>query len=347
MGSKIALFICCAMCSFGVQSYAQHVSTPSQTANPSAQSPSNPHNGANSDKEESPVVDLGIAGLIADNFNLKDTKKVSDLAIYLNKSVGYDVITTEDLMYPAIDLYGEDSWNTNNLNITTNGRHIPLPESYDIDCSQFSYPLDGIRRVNSNYGYRRRFGRMHYGIDLQLSVGDSVRAAFDGKVRLVDYDRRGYGKYVVVRHTNGLETLYGHLSDNTIVKVNDIVRAGEPIGLGGNTGRSTGPHLHFETRLLGQAINPAHLINFKSGLPVKEVYVYKRGADTRKTYASSRSGKSSSAQNGNIQTHRIKSGDTLSGIAARYGTSVNKLCQLNGINRNTVLRIGRTLRVSS
>lgn len=105
----------------------------------------------------------------------------------------------------------------------------------------------------SNYGWRRR--RMHRGVDLSLHIGDTIRAAFSGKVRLTRYERRGYGYYVIIRHGNGLETIYGHLS-KFLVKPDQIVKVGEPIALGGNTGRSTGPHLHFETRYLGMDINP-------------------------------------------------------------------------------------------
>ena len=115
-------------------------------------------------------------------------------------------------------------------------------------------------KITSKFGPRRR--RMHNGLDIKVYIGDTIRAAFSGKVRMVKYERRGYGKYVVIRHENGLETVYGHLSKQ-IVDENQYVEAGEPIGLGGNTGRSTGSHLHFETRFLGQAINPALLFDFE------------------------------------------------------------------------------------
>ncbi len=91
-----------------------------------------------------------------------------------------------------------------------------------------------------------RWGRRHQGLDIKVYIGDTIRAAFSGKVRVVKYDGNGYGKYIVIRHNNGLETIYGHLSKQ-IVSPNQTVRAGQPIGLGGNTGRSTGSHLHFET----------------------------------------------------------------------------------------------------
>lgn len=106
-----------------------------------------------------------------------------------------------------------------------------------------------------------RWGRAHQGLDIKVYIGDTIRAAWSGKVRVVKYDARGYGKYVVIRHPNGLETYYGHMSKQ-LVSANEYVKAGQPIGLGGNTGRSTGSHLHFETRLCGHALNPALFFDF-------------------------------------------------------------------------------------
>ncbi|WP_297065356.1 M23 family metallopeptidase [uncultured Duncaniella sp.] len=160
-------------------------------------------------------------------------------------------------------------WNSDRVN--PYGTAVTIPEHKDIDVSEYTTPTPG--HITSNYGYRSRFGRMHYGIDLKLQVGDTVRAAFSGKVRLTKYERRGYGYYVVVRHDNGLETVYGHLS-RFLVKPDQYVKAGEPIALGGNTGRSTGAHLHFETRYLGIPINPAAIIDFENGVPHKDVFAF-------------------------------------------------------------------------
>jgi len=88
---------------------------------------------------------------------------------------------------------------------------------------------------------------MHNGLDLKVNIGDTIVAAFDGKVRIVKYERRGYGKYVVIRHDNGLETVYGHLSKQ-LVEENQLVKAGEVIGLGGNTGRSTGSDINLQVK---------------------------------------------------------------------------------------------------
>jgi len=168
-------------------------------------------------------------------------------------------------------------WNSDRVN--PYGTSVTIPDHHNIDVSEFHSPCPGY--ITSNYGYRRRFGRMHYGTDLKLQVGDTVRAAFSGKVRLTKYEGRGYGYYVVVRHTNGLETVYGHLS-RFLVKPNQIVKAGEPIALGGNTGRSTGAHLHFETRYLGIPINPAAIIDFENQVTHKDVFTF-----DKRTYAKS------------------------------------------------------------
>ena len=178
---------------------------------------------------------------------------------------------------------------------------------------------------------------MHRGIDLKVLVGDTIRAAFDGKVRIKNFERRGYGYYVVVRHPNGLETIYGHLS-KILVEENQIVRAGETIGLGGNTGRSTGSHLHFETRFLGQAINPAEIIDFENGVPHQDTYVF------RNLKINGRRSNIYTSSSDQMVYHRVKSGDTLGKIARMYGTSVNELCRLNGLKGTSVLRIGQSIR---
>lgn len=151
-----------------------------------------------------------------------------------------------------------------------------VPDRKVINVSNFHLPVPG--KVTSNYGYRARFGRMHKGVDLALKVNDTVRAAFDGKVRLTNYEAKGYGNYVILRHNNGLETIYGHLNKH-LVKDGQEVKAGDPIGLGGNTGRSTGPHLHFETRFMGYAINPAGIFDFENQTIHSEQYLF-----TKQTY---------------------------------------------------------------
>jgi murein DD-endopeptidase MepM/ murein hydrolase activator NlpD len=192
------------------------------------------------------------------------------------------------------------------------------------------------RKVTSKFG--RRWGRLHAGIDVKVYTGDTIYAAFDGKARIVKYNARGYGYYVVLRHPNGLETLYGHLSKQ-FIKENQIVKAGEPIGLGGNTGRSYGSHLHFETRVLGQPINPALMFDFENQDVTGDFFAYKKGVTATNTAIAS-SGTSKA------RTYRVKRGDTLSGIAKKQGISVNRLCKLNGITTKTVLKIGKVLKCS-
>ncbi|MEH0156925.1 M23 family metallopeptidase [Limibacter armeniacum] len=195
----------------------------------------------------------------------------------------------------------------------------------------WSYPLDECVRVTSNYGFRR--WRFHHGVDLKLNIGDPVKAVFDGVVRIAKYNRRGYGYYVLIRHKNGLETLYGHMKEYH-VKPGDMVKAGEVIGLGGNTGRSSGPHLHFEVRYQGHGFNPRDMFDF---VDQKEPLIAQFDL-TPNNYRLLLSAKSS-------VYHKIRSGDSLWSISKRYHTSISKICKLNGISRNTTLRLGRRIRV--
>ena len=171
-----------------------------------------------------------------------------------------------DLNNPAANIYTD--W-TDNLRGCTGS----IPSNYKIDLRGFRMPTPS-RKINSQFG--PRWGRQHEGLDIKVYIGDTIRAAFDGKVRICKYNGGGYGYYIVIRHPNGLETLYGHLSKQ-IVKKDQIVRAGEPIGLGGNTGKSSGSHLHFETRVLGQPINPALLFDFVNQDIVSDYYVVNSG----------------------------------------------------------------------
>lgn len=170
---------------------------------------------------------------------------------------------------PEFDIYTE-GWDSQRVNCYGN---VTIPGNVTIDVSRFSMPHPGY--ITSPYGYRRRFRRMHKGVDLKINMGDTIRAAFDGRVRIKNYERRGYGNYLVVRHTNDLETVYGHLS-GFLVEPDQYVKAGDPIGLGGNTGRSTGPHLHFETRYMGYAINPCAIFDFANQTTHTDTYTSRR-----------------------------------------------------------------------
>ena len=241
-------------------------------------------------------------------------------------------IRAEQSEYPALSLYP----NWNNQYVHAYGNAI-IPETYTIDLTGFHMPTPSTK-ITSPFGPRWR--RMHNGLDLKVNIGDTIVAAFDGKVRIVKYERRGYGKYVVIRHDNGLETVYGHLSKQ-LVEENQLVKAGEVIGLGGNTGRSTGSHLHFETRFLGIAINPIYMFDFPKQDIVADPYTF------RKTKGVKRAGShDTQAADGTIRYHKVKSGDTLSRIAKLRGVSVSTLCKLNRIKPTTTLRIGQVLRCS-
>ena len=234
--------------------------------------------------------------------------------------------------YPAYSLY--PTWD--NVRVHAYGNTVTIPDTFRIDMRGFCMPTTNTK-ITSKFGPRRR--RMHNGIDVKVYIGDTIRAAFSGKVRMVKYERRGYGQYIVIRHDNGLETIYGHLSKQ-LVNEDQYVEAGEVIGLGGNTGRSTGSHLHFETRFLGQAINPGLLFDFEKQDIVTESYLFKKGNNRYR-----RTG-STAVASGNSQYYKVRKGDSLSRISQRTGVSIDRLCKLNGISRRTTLRIGQVLRCS-
>jgi len=236
--------------------------------------------------------------------------------------------------YPAYSLYPE--WSNAYAH---NYKNVTLPDSFKIDLSGYCMPTSNTK-ITSKFGPRRR--RMHNGIDVKVYIGDTIRAAFNGKVRVVKNQgrRTGYGKYVIIRHDNGLETVYGHLSKQ-LVSEDQYVEAGEVIGLGGNTGRSTGSHLHFETRFLGQAINPALLFDFEKQDIVADSYLFKKGNNRYR-----RTSSSAIASNGDIQYYKVRKGDSLSRISKKTGVSIDRLCKLNGITRRTTLRPNQVLKCS-
>ena len=245
-------------------------------------------------------------------------------------------IRAEQSEYPALSLYP----NWNNQYVHAYGKDAIIPDSYTIDLTGFHMPTPSTR-ITSPFGPRWR--RMHNGLDIKVNIGDTIVAAFDGKVRIVKYERRGYGKYVVIRHDNGLETVYGHLSKQ-LVEENQLVKAGEPIALGGNTGRSTGSHLHFETRFLGIAINPALMFDFSKQDIVADTYTFRKTRGYERNRAGSHD--TNIASDGEIRYYKVKKGDSLSRIAKLRGVSVSTLCKLNRITTKTTLRPGQVLRCS-
>jgi murein DD-endopeptidase MepM/ murein hydrolase activator NlpD len=200
------------------------------------------------------------------------------------------------------------------------------------DSTQSRYWSMPVKKtaVTSDFGTRKY--RWHYGTDLELDIGDSIFASFDGIIRISKFDAGGYGNYVMVRHYNGLETLYGHLTAS-LVQVGQYVKAGELIGWGGNTGRSTGPHLHFEVRFEGTAIDAEYFYDFeeeqlisRNCLITGDNFQYLNRA--RKVYY-----------------HKIGSGETLSEISRKYKVPASRLCKLNGISMRSTLKVGRKLRI--
>lgn len=237
----------------------------------------------------------------------------------------------EDSPIPSNSMYGK--WDTKSIipydnSITANDTSLILTLVDTANFCDFVAPLhDPV--VTSNFGWRN--GRNHNGIDLDLQVWDPVVAAFDGMVRVSLY-HPGYGRVVVIRHYNGLETLYAHLH-RLKVKPGDIVQAGQVIGLGGSSGHSSGSHLHFEVRFKGKPLNPKHLISFKKNELISDSL---KLVKQKYSYTALPMG---------IEYHTIQRGDFMYKIANRYGMTVNELCELNGMRRNSLLIVGRKLRI--
>lgn len=255
-----------------------------------------------------------------------------------------------------------DDWNN-----TYAHRATELPDSFRINLKHFCMPTES-RVVTSNFG--ARWGRSHKGLDIKVYIGDTIRAAFSGKVRMVKNEPAGYGKYVVIRHSNGLETIYGHMS-GWLVKEDEVVKAGQPIGLGGNTGRSTGSHLHFETRLCGVALNPALMFDFRNQDVVDDYYMFRKDSYEKESVVANQlrgkvgnggyvasdvrgetmlggkpvdDNKPAETRNAEIRYHKVAAGETLYGIAKRRKVTVDELCKLNHITRDIKVRPGQLLR---
>ena len=225
------------------------------------------------------------------------------------------------------------------------------------------------RVITSDFG--SRWGRQHKGLDIKVYIGDTIRSAFSGKVRIVRYEAKGYGNYIVIRHPNGLETIYGHLSKHLVTE-NQVVRAGEPIGLGGNTGRSTGSHLHFETRLCGVALNPALFFDFRNQDITGDNYVFlkdryesdsqlatlERGKVNGGSYTRDQvygevgryNEKAEEAATQNAANapervyYKVQNGETLASIAKKVGVSVDAICRLNGFRKDQRVKAGMIIR---
>ena len=265
----------------------------------------------------------------------------------------FRLIQYEQMESPAADLY--EDWENHYAH-----RATAVPDSFRIDLRNFCMPTDS-RVLTSNFG--SRWGRQHKGLDIKVYIGDTIRAAFPGKVRVVRYEAGGYGNFVVIRHYNGLETIYGHMSKH-LVKPDQDVKAGDAIGLGGNTGRSTGSHLHFETRLCGVALNPALMFDFRNQDVVGDYYMFRKSSYSKESAQATRlrgvggsvvaedrldtPGSSTIASQQTARTatrlHKVQKGETLYSIARKRHTTVDAICKLNRISKNTRLKMGQILK---
>ena len=268
----------------------------------------------------------------------------------------------ENTHTPAAQIYG-DEWDNRYAH-----RATELPDSFVINLRHFCMPTPS-RVITSDFG--SRWGRQHKGLDIKVYIGDTIRSAFSGKVRIVRYEAKGYGNYIVIRHPNGLETIYGHLSKHLVTE-NQVVRAGEPIGLGGNTGRSTGSHLHFETRLCGVALNPALFFDFRNQDITGDHYVFLKdryesdsqlatlergkvngGSYTRDQVYGEVGKYKEKAEDAAVTNtantpervyYKVQNGETLASIAKKVGVSVDAICRLNGFRKDQRVKAGMIIR---
>ena len=245
----------------------------------------------------------------------------------------------------------------------------------DTLAEEFKIPFDGY--MTSHFGPRH--GRAHQGVDISLKTGDLVGAAWSGKVRYAKFNKGGYGNLVVIRHYNGLETFYAHLSKLLVVP-NQEVKAGDIIGLGGNTGHSFGAHLHFEIRFYDIPINPEYIIDFANKNVKDENLLVHRDLFKPKHHTNSPSRMKEVDMEEEFEEidnsveatdvlagvaiaskstlpvksepirearkyHKVKSGDSLFRIARENGLTLDELCKINGIRKNKTLEVGVTIRV--
>lgn len=251
----------------------------------------------------------------------------------LNDKNYYATLTNsyEDSPFPSFSMY--ENWDTECItpyddDLSVNDSNIFLTLTDKSTLCDFVMPIQNAV-ITSNYGYRS--GRNHNGIDLDLEVWDPVVASFDGMVRIA-LKHPSFGRVVVIRHYNGLETIYAHLH-RLKVEPGDIVEAGQVIGLGGSSGRSTGSHLHYELRFNGKPLNPKHIISFKENKLISESLVLKR---KKYTYNAIPIG---------VEFHSIERGDYMQKIATRYGITVKELCDLNDMRKSSILRVGKQIRI--
>ena len=331
------------------------------------------------------AITLFALGISAQNMQSASNYSKMHNDLLAKQSRVKDQIRVQEAQKYAADLYEEcepepdiytEGWESNLVNCYKDAN---VPNTKVLDVRHYVMPVKG-NYVTSHYGYRPQFGRTHKGIDLRAAVGDTVYSTFSGRVRLTRFERGGYGFYVIVRHENGLETVYGHLS-RFLVKPDQYVKAGQPIALSGNTGRSTGPHLHYETRFMGYAINPEAIFDFANRCAHTDSYTFSKSTYTKardyapsKRYAAAKKsvtpapaeeketaskGKSSTkkeqpvastrkstkeSRNNSRETYQVRQGDNLTKIAKDNGMTVAQLKKLNGLTSDNVVE-GKVLRI--
>ena len=291
------------------------------------------------EKEEEEELEVESGGSIpmpVDTLNTYD--KFQKVILFDNGTWAYYEIPRPDVP----DFISNDHWMTEQVHAYNDVNPKDIPEEVDLVLcdSLHSWHIPAVGRIVSKYKMRK--GHKHQGIDIGAGFGSPIYAAFDGIVRVALPPRMtgGYGNVVVLRHANGLETYYGHLTQ-FIVDVDDLVKAGEVIGYCGSTGRSTGPHLHFETRYMGQSFDPERIFDFEEEQLRDTVFTLKRHYFSIYSHEG-QTDKESIAANDRV-VYTIKKGDTLGSIAKKYGTTVKQLCKLNNISETKTLSIGQKI----
>ena len=290
---------------------------------------------------------------------IKDTVMMGEdsVVLFSDKSWKYlDMIDFDGIVNPELheiiqgnsNYLWKENWDTQ-VPYTYDNDLSKIPDtlwlcSVDSIHNKFCMPHPGM--VTSRFKYRG--SKFHYGIDVDLVTGDTLSSAFDGVVRYAKFNTGGFGNLVIIRHYSGLETYYAHL-DKLFVSPNQKVKAGEHIGLGGNTGHSTGDHLHFEIRFFGNALNPEEVIDFQTKkLKNENLFIHAGMFNYKKTT----SGKSSSSSrtktvsgDSKVKFHKVRSGDSLFAMSLKYNTTLDKICKLNGIEPSKILKIGETIKI--